>query len=325
MFGGVFVFLLVVFSAVSAGYSADISEFKPNKIQKLWVERLDLGHWQTDKGLSEIIKLPTAPGNAAEDYAKLDSEYKKEKVSGTFRISPDSKGIQYIINGAKKAKCSLVPKFYPPMTQFTPKGPSVIAVRAYADAALKKAKKLESAGEYAAAEELYRSVIVMGWHLAEDRPNLLVYVLGLTVEHQAAKAYAKYCNRQVWSSQAKKLKSYEKFLEDTVIKVRVKSRVLISSWLDFASLAACREIVLKDKEPVWRQEAIISLGVMQNGFPQSSGAFTKNPFLQNVARETLKYAEKNDKVESIRQLAKWCINVMTEEKFMKIRQKNSRR
>jgi hypothetical protein len=64
---------------------------------------------------------------------------------------------------------------------------------------------------------------------------------------------------------------------------------------------------------------------MQNGFPQSSGVFTKNPFLQNVARETLKHAEKNDKVESVRQLATWCINVMTEEKFMKIRQQGRRR
>lgn len=295
----------------------------PSSLQQVLSDKNDISRWKTDEGLAKLLPLPKEAGNAAEDYVKLHSLFQEEKGK-SFKIDiTKTKGINAILRGAKKKKCSFVPEVFKPMTDFKPEAPDVVVFQAYNDALIRKAEELEKESKFKESEEMFQAAVVLGWHLTEDRPNLLTYFLGLTIQEIACTSYAKFLERGLEGSKARMMKKYADELVETMKKVRLKSRRILSSWLEFSSLAACEKSALQDKDIVWRQEAILSLGVMQNGFPDASGKFLKNPYQQEIARKILEKVAASAPSPSIKKLAKWTLQNMTEEKIMQIR-KNTR-
>jgi hypothetical protein len=318
-----YVFLLFIFSNVLFADDAETKKVYPSSIQKVLSDKTDTSRWKTDDGLSKLIKLPTGIGNAALNYQKLHKLFQKEKTRGLKIDLKNTEGITTIVSGAKQRICRFVPDVYPPMTDFKPESPDVIVFQAYAEALARKADEYEKNSSFKKADKILKAGIIFGWHLTEDRPNLLTYFLGLSIQEQSCRNYAKYLQRDLQGAKARKLTKYADSLVETMKKVRLKSRRLLSSWIEFSSLAACEKAAFSDKDPVWRQEAILSLGVMQNGFPDITGKFIKNPYQQEIARKMLKKLAETDKVKNIKTLASWCLQNMTEEKIMQI-QKNSK-
>ncbi len=319
---------LLLITVISVVFANDKSATQnqqtyPNNIQKVLMDKIDNSRWKTSEGLNKLIPLPRGIGNAAVDYAKLKKLFKKEKGKSVKIDLKNTEGINVILAGTRKRKCSFVPAIYPPMTDFKPATPDVIVFQAYADAMTRKSRILERNNQFAEAEKLLISEIILGWHLTEDRPNLLTYILGISIQEQACKNYVKFLERDIKGAKARMVRKYADNLKLLLQKVRLKSRRILSSWLEFSSLAACEKTIRTDKEKIWQQEALLSVGVMQNGFPDASGKFIKNPLYQNIARKLLLQTAQSGRSQSIKQLAKWCLENMTEEKIMQIR-KNSK-
>ncbi|MFH0910501.1 MAG: hypothetical protein V1918_03185 [Planctomycetota bacterium] len=308
-------FLLALLSAWAAspkGAAGEKPGFEPSRIQTVLSENLNLDRWKTDGGLAAIVPLPTGQGNAAGHYAALDALYPKEKGPNGLTVPENAQGISHILAASRIQECRLVPDYYLAMVTFNPPLPSAPAFQAYVRATLRRAEACRKNGLFQEAEELYRAVIVMGWHLTEDRPNLLVYFLGLLIQEDGCRSYAEYLRSQMKSVAARKIMDYARFLRNARLQVRKKNAIL-TSWGQFDSLLSCIRCATEDKDPLWRQEACLSLGVLANGAPDSEGKLRQEPLQQRLAQNTLELVAKNDPRPNLRELARWCVDKLPQE------------
>ncbi|MFW5858275.1 MAG: hypothetical protein ACOCX4_10375 [Planctomycetota bacterium] len=318
-----FVSVLAVSASARGGEAA--AEAYPNPLQKAVAQELDLTRWETDKGVDEIVPLPDGKGNAAVHYARLRELYKEDRKEGSNAVRLDAKGLSEILAGAKLADCSLAPDHFPPMETFRPETVHPVIFLAYADALVKAANKAELAMRAAEAERYLRALIVLGWHLTEDRPDIGVYSLGLTLQAKGVGALEKFATRQMDMPRANRCRDYRKFLFGIMKAVAYKSKFLLGKWEDFRSLYACAVCAEQDADPVWRQEAAVNLGVLQNGWPSTNGETWNTDAAQQArAREALQRMANEDPVPSIRVLAKWCLDTMTPDKIREWREASQR-
>ncbi|MBN1257309.1 MAG: hypothetical protein JXA52_06350, partial [Planctomycetes bacterium] len=292
---------------------AEGQQFFPTKIQMLLADALDLSRWETDTGLDEFIALPKNNGNAAQHYAKLASWYEQEKDAKTGKIQrqfdelvrkPTTEykagGISEILAAVQIKECRLVPDFYKPIVDRNVDMPNSRMMMAYVDALKRCAAALEKVTRYAEADELHRAIIIMGWHFTEDRPNLAVYSMGLTIQNLGCEAYSPYLVRRLEMKRSRACDQYRKFLARIFRAVNDKNTRFLNQWARFYSLEACIKCAAEDAEPLWRQEAALNLSVMQNGYPDSEGNFIyHDPVQQQAAREALEKMATTDPQENI--------------------------
>ena len=291
-------------------------DYEPTRVQKALAGSLDLRRWDTDQGLDELIDLPSGPGNAAGHYAKLETLYPEENKSyreqtgeETFEVPRNARGIAHILAAGKMRTCRLVPDCYEPMTELRADAPEAVAILAYTDAALARAEACEKAGLHDQVEELLRAVLVMGWHFTEDRPNLLVYRLGLRLQSRACQRYAEYLQRQLQMARSRRFTDYARSIRDITLQTRKKT-ALLSSIAHYDSLLACVKCATEDEDPLWRQEACVNLGIMRLGAPDASGQLHPDPAQQKVALNALSEVARADQQQHMRELAMWCIKEM---------------
>jgi Zn ribbon nucleic-acid-binding protein len=309
------ILILLLMGAPAAGLARAGEEgWMPSKAQARLSAQLDLVRWETTDALGQIIELPTGKGNAAAQYARLEELFAEERLPESAAVPTDAEGLQLILEAAAIRNCSLVPEYYEPMTARHPRALPGVVVLAYTSALMKRAEEAERALDFAAAQRLYRAGLVMGWHLSQDRPNLAVFTLGLMVQGKVVGAYEEYLVRQTQTDEARLCSSYRKALTKLVKETSYKSRILLGRLEKFRSLAACIKCATQDEDAMWRQEAVVNLGLLQNGYPNEDATeWTTDPVQQEAARTTLASVARNDPEATVRKLATWCRREMTPE------------
>lgn len=297
-------------SALQAGETS--SGFEADRLQRGLAARLDLTRWQTDAGFDKVVTVPSGAGNAAVDYARVETLFAGDFDSAEGVVKVAGKGLEAILAATRKRECDLVPAYLKPMVdQHTP-APNGKVFLHYVDALKRSAASLEERGQFAAAVRALESIVIMGWHFTEDRPSVVTYSLGLTIQAHGCNELEGFWMRQLDIKRGRQCREYKTTLRKVMQDVTFKARFLLGKWDQFASLEACRRVVMEDEELVWRQEAALNLGAMQNGWPRQSFAdWAKDPVQQRVAREALQHMADQDAAESGRKLAAWCLENMT--------------
>ena len=189
-------------------------------------------------------------------------------------------------------------------------------------ALLQRAADSEKAGDVLGASRCYKAGLIWGWHFTSDRPNLATYMLGLIISRETSKRYARFLQRNLAMEKARKVEEYEKQMRDLLRRISFKSRITLGDFYNFNCLYAVIRIAKEDPEPLWRQEAVMRLGVLRHGAPNPlTQELQNNAAYQRLAEETLTHVAANDQTPWIRKLAVWVVQNVTPERFVEMRRK----
>ena len=300
-------------------------------IQREWLSQATpelLAAWDTDG--PDLMWQPwrenqTEDGNAALHIARLKDLYLAEKHEGRLSVPPSSQGVLELIRAARQAHCRLSPDFYPEPETGDSEQPDYIVLLAYAMALLDHARQLADQGEMADAEEAYRSGLLVGRHLTDDAPTLLMFMAGRSIKERSATAYARHLRRLLRDQEAALLERYVEGLQAITQRINFKSQMLLGDMARFNCLPAAIRIAKEDQARFWRQEAVMRLGVMRWGAPSEAADDDESMImehdarLQQMAADALEWVSENDPDPTVRQLALWAFNHLTPERFVDMR------
>lgn len=263
-------------------------------------------------------------GNAAENFHRLADLYPLEKEEGKATVPSSAKGVQELIQAARRTRCQMHPDFYPaPVSGDSPQ-PDYVVLVAYGIALLNHAA--ERAGtDTQAADEAYRAGLLCGRHLMHDASSLLVYMAGLSIQRRSAMAYQKFLRERLRTEDVIRINEHLRRLEMLHRRVRYKSTVVLGDMMRFNSLPAMMKIARRDQQRLWRQEAVIRLGVFRWGAPkgemddQDRQVMEHDADWQSTASATLQWVERHDPDPSMRALAVWAFQQLTPDRFAEMR------
>lgn len=293
-----------------------------NPTQRILSNSVPLDKIDTDSGIENLTGFPTGPGNAADHYARLEMLFNEDREApDQFTIKKRSQGVNEILRAVNIKECRLSPDYYPVMTSGTVKQPDLIVFMAYTQALFSLAKELEEKGDYKNAGAVYRSALIFGWHLTQDPPSLLCQMLGVRIKYAAAEEYQRFLQRNLDMKRSELAANYAQFLVKAQELSARKLNYFLGNMLGFNSLYSSVRVATEDADPVWRQEAVLRLGVFRHGVPGSDGSIiATDPKLQETADKALVYLSSNGKPEYLRQLAAWSIQKLTPQSFLQIRE-----
>ncbi|HUQ06493.1 MAG TPA: hypothetical protein VM261_28515 [Kofleriaceae bacterium] len=155
------------------------------------------------KHLGALMTLPSAPGNAGEDYLAVMNELRKPDANYGKALKPESREallaaaadpaftavVARMRSGAAKRECALVGTLVPwndgpdPFAKI--ELPSALTLLAYAALPRFSAQELAAAGKIEEAKRALEPLVWMGWHLQKE-PVLLYNVIGISLSTEAA-------------------------------------------------------------------------------------------------------------------------------------------
>lgn len=309
---------------LAAGVAAEkAEETKETTRQRVLAETTRLEPFDTDQGLEKLVKLPAGPGNAADHYAKLEMLYAQDKIDDKLHVGPNAKGIDEILAAVQIRDCRLTPEYYPYLDKGTNKQPDLIIFQAYLHGLLQRAEDLEQAGDLVGASRCYQAGLIWGWHFTTERPSLITFLIGLSVKARSALSYASFLGRNLNPEKSEAAREYGRYLLKIRKEVHLKSAVQLGDFDNFNCLYAAIRIAEQDQDPLWRQEAVLRLGVMRHGAPSRDLKYLdKNEYFQHLAEQALTRAAAKDPAPWIRQLAVWTVASITPERFRDIQKRN---
>lgn len=295
---------------------------KMTPTQRILFTSVPLEKIDTNSGLELLTGFPTAAGNAADHYARLEMLFNEDREApDKFSIKKRSKGLNEILRAVSIKECRLSPDYYPQMSQGTAKQPDIVVFMAYTQALFNLAKELEEKSDYKGAGAVYRSALIFGWHLTQNPPSLLCQILGTRIKYLAAEQYARFLQRNLDMKRSEAASNYAKNLLKAQEFTTRKLNYFLGNMFGFNCLYSAIRVATADSDPVWRQEAIMRLGVFRHGVPGSDGTIIANdPAQQAIADKALVSITSNASPEYLRQLAAWSIQKLTPESFKKIRE-----
>lgn len=313
--------LLLSCLLLPAGEADTEGELKPiTARQRVFLRGVEplLKPYRLDPGIDSFMPLPVGPGNAAEKYATLEVLYPKEKLEGEnqFGVDPHGRGVQAIVDASSIRNCELTPHFYPHMESGTGKQPDMLVFLAYRNALLKKADAVAHAGKTSEADSIYRAGLTWGWHLTQDRSSLITLHLGYSIQQKCAEEYAKFLRKNLISEKARRVKTFAEECEEMERRVWAKARVHLGDFRNFSNLFSAARIALHDEDALWRQEAVLALGVLRHGAPDNRrNLIVKDERMQAFAEAKLMEVAAKDPKPWIRKLAVWTVEHITPERF----------
>lgn len=311
--------VLLLSSTLPAAEQQQSTDLPPKTVrQKVLEKNVEslLKPYVIENGIKTMTPLPTGEGNAAEHYAKLEVLYTKEKEEDSIAVKPDSRGVQAILAGAQIRKCSLTPNFYPHMETGTSKQPDMVVFQAYRHALMEYAKAVAATGKNQQAEQIYQAGLIWGWHLTQDRPNLVTLSLGYSIQMKCAEEYEHFLRKNLWTEKANRAEDFIEKCRQMRRAIWAKARVYLGDFRNFACLYSAAQIALNDKDALWRQEAVLRLGVLRHGAPDPrQGVIFKSEALQGYAEKTLMEVAAKDPAPWVRKLAIWTVEHITPERF----------
>ena len=295
---------------------------KMTRVQAMLADSVHLQKIDSDAGLEKLTGLPTGAGNAAAHYAKLEQLFKGDRENEkSFKLKLRSQGIAEIFKAVMIRECRLSPEYYPALTSGEVKQPDMMVFLTYAQGLLDLANELENKQDFKGAEMVYRSGLIFGWHLTQAPESLLVLSLGIRIKGMVTREYSRFLQRQLNVQRQELADAYFTNLQHAQTTIERKLRYFLGNTLAFNSLYSTIRIATEDRDPAWRREAIIRLGVYRHGAPGSDGKiiFT-DPERQKHAEAALTWLAERDPIPTNRELAVWVVNKLTPEKFVHMMQ-----
>ena len=324
-------FLVLPLSAYS-GENKDGEPFTPRQLEILAeMERVSphsksgdepwmLEVWDSDAGLEGIAPLPDGGGNAAACFKRLETLYPSEKNElARSGGGTETEGVRALLEAAAMADCRLAPDYYPEFVTAESAQPDFLVLREYLGALLRRGEAMEKRGDAAEAERCYRSAIVCGRHLTNDRTSSLVFITGLIFKLRGTQAYTGFLFRNGRHDDARAAAGYIEHVGILMRAVDWKANVALGEFADFACLAATMRIATDDKEAFWRKDAVVRLGALRYGIPESDGrTIRRNTRFEQMADETLMEVAAGDPDPSVRELAIWTAKNLTPGKYRQL-------
>lgn len=322
------IFMPFTISSLQAGEPQPVDSDKPTMTvrQTALFHAVDLKPLNPNLLLPKLIPLPTGPGNAAEYYAKLEIFYDQEKIKESNATIPpvpqNSKGVLAILKAATIKDCKLTPTLYPHMEKGTARQPDIAVFEAYLRALLQRAKKEEAENKIKSADSAYRAGMIWGWHLTKNKPNLVSFMLGLSIQVQTAKKYSRFLQRHLDMKRSRVADDIRELNLKIRRSVFLKARVMIGDFNHFNCLYSAIHIAKYDQDYFWRQEAVLRLGVLRHGAPTADlKKIYKDEKFQADAEKALLYVASKDPAPWVRKLATWSIATVTPERFSSMQRK----
>lgn len=265
-----------------------------------------LSAWDTDAGLDRVLDFPAGPGNAAENFARLETLFPGEREALEADEGADCRGVDELLAAAEKGVCRLVPDFYP---EFGDKQPDFVVFRLYQQALARRADRLHSErGDIAGAERCHRAALLCGRHLTRDKSGYVVFTTGLIVKQRAAGAYQLFLRKTGRAERADILVEYAGGLVEILKLCLWKMHTALGETGGFASLPATILIAERDREAFWRKEAVVRLALLRFGSPDAENRILhRNPMYEKAAEDALKAVAATDPDPSVRRLAAWSV------------------
>lgn len=288
--------------------------------QRILYDTVPLTPIDTVKGLEKLTGFPTGEGNAAEHYAKLEALYLEDRLPDSTEVQPYGKGVREIIAAVGKRHCRLTPDYYPHFSKGTNKQPDIIVFTAYAKALVNLARQLEERGDTKGADAVYRTGLIFGWHLTQDPQNLVTLMIGVQTKMTITHEYASFLQRNLEMERSIAANDYLAYLVRVRTAITRKVQLFLNETLQFSSLYSTIRMALEDEQTLWRQEAILRLGVYRHGAPSlDQTKLDLNEDKQRLAKEMLIYLAEHDPKPWIRSLARWSLDEVTPENFRTMR------
>ncbi|MDR0362516.1 MAG: hypothetical protein LBJ46_07540 [Planctomycetota bacterium] len=263
-----------------------------------------LERWTLDLA-AELAPEPTGPGNAAAHFRRLENLYAFEK--DLLARGEEVSGVNELLAAARCRECRLVPDFYPPFDNAGARTPDFVVLRTYLGALLLRAGELEKAGEREAARTAYEAAVTCGVHLARDGSNTVVAMTGIIFQLRAVREYGQFLDRAGMHEAAGRARRIGESLTELLRLFYWKANHALGMLEGFDSLPAAVEIALMDKDPAWRAQAVLRLGVFRHGAPDGAGGIVVDPEWRRTAEKALEQAAAEDPDQSIRKLATWSV------------------
>lgn len=305
----------------SANAAEDEKLQRMTRTQRIYYTTTPVTRFETHEGLDRLVTLPTGKGNAADHYHRLEMLYPQDREGpDQIAIKLNSKGIREIFAGVRMADCSLTPAYYPYMTTARVKMPDVIVLTAYGDGLLRLAAEFEKRGDPKNADQVFQCAIIFGHHLAKDRSNLLSFQVGISLMGKAAREYARFLQRRMDLTKNRAALEFVDRLGRVQAAVRRKSQIQMGDFTNFNCLPALIKVAKLDADPMWRQEAVVRLGVLRLGAPDRDFKTVHNdPKQQELAERALLDIANSDPLPWMRKLATWTIKNVTPQNFTGLR------
>ena len=320
-----YLFTLILFTISITSYAADLypPEEEMTQTQKILYKSAPLELIDTNSGIEKLTGFPTGAGNAAENYAKLEELFKEDRIDGQYiELKKNPKGLNEIFKATSKKECKFSPKYYPFMNKGTVKQPDILVYLTYLNAIFDRAEELEGKGDIKGAEAVHRRAFIFGWHLTQEPPTIVTLLIGVAIKREAAEKYSAFLLRKMDMKRSDVAQAYQEYLEEVGFKYKRIQNVFLGAVTNFNSLFSTIKIATEAEDIVWRQQAILILGLYRHGIVNSYGEIIeREPKMQKYAENALAYIIENGKTKSERELAAWVVKKLTPEVFIEINSK----
>ncbi len=256
-----------------------------------------------------LVPPRTGDGNAADEYmeairsisARLDllgvtssSDYKKA-------LPLTKEEINHVLAGSRRKMCAFAPTYFPYDAAGNEPELPIVSVHAIARGLAEHGHDLQSDGQGAQAEGIYQSLIVFGWHLAQEPRSVIQHMLGLASEVLGCQAMEKW--EETGGTQ--RPQAYARCRE--AIQNRTKTinekRATIETDAAFARYTAEH-----DQDAMWRRYAVRFVYMHVD------------PSAMSETEQLLQRIAKNDGDESVRKAAELYLRRLPNSPFVKIAQ-----
>ncbi len=317
-------FIIILLTLSVSTYAADLypPEEEMTQIQKILLRSTPLESMDTNKGLSALTSFPTGEGNAAENYSKLDELFKTDRKSEDYiELVNNPKGLREIFIATTKKVCDLE-KYFPYLNTGTVRQPDIIVFLTYLNSMLDLAEKLEGRGDVKGAEAIYRRALIFGWHLTQKPTSMVSLLLGIAIKREAADKYSAFLFRKMDMKGSDTAREYKEYLEEVGFKLNRINNYFLGSAINFNSLFSAIKIATESEDIVWRQQAILILGLFRHGVVNRDGVIiSRDPKMQKYAENALIFIAENGKTQSEKELAAWAVKKLTPKVFVEINSK----
>lgn len=320
-----YLLIIVLISCSVSSYATDLypPEDEMTQAQKILYRSAPLKSIDTNKGLSKITGFPRGSGNAAENYAKLMTLFKTDKKSGDYiELKRNAQGLKEIFKATSKKECKLAPKFFPYMNKGTVKQPDIVIFLTYLNSMLDLAEELEGKGDIKGAEAIHQRALIYGWHLTQEPTTIVSLLLGVAIKREAADKYSQFLFRKMDMKGSDQVREYKEYLEEVGFRYNRIRNYFLGSVTNFNSIFSTIKIATESEDRVWRQQAILILGLYRHGIVNRDGVIlARDPKMQKYAENALTYIIENGKTQGEKELAAWVIKKLTPKVFIKINTK----
>ena len=209
--------------------------------------------------LADVVGYrPSAAGNAGDDYAAAAEIAASDPAAWNAIAS-------HVAAGAKKREFRYIFVHTPATLEVDVRLPALDRLMTVAGAMESLGKRHVSLGAYDRAEEVFRCLLVFGWHVQTERKHIHAVTTGLEIQRAAwfglRGIYARPGGQDVQRLDA--LRAYESAAVELSSFYRRKRQIV---WAADVWAGDLFDIIAHDQDRAWRVQAVLAMGRARSRF-----------------------------------------------------------